>query len=79
MTITDERAREGMRVLAEEEIIAGETGAAGLGGLIELLEGIGGDERRTRFGIDEETNVLLLSTEGATDPDSYQTTVRSSN
>ena len=39
IAIPDERAREAMRALASEGIVAGETGAAGLAGLIELLTG----------------------------------------
>ena len=39
IAIPDERAREAMRALARAGIVAGETGAAGLAGLIELLTG----------------------------------------
>jgi diaminopropionate ammonia-lyase len=35
--IDDSAAEEGMRLLRDEGIIAGETGAAGMGALIELL------------------------------------------
>jgi diaminopropionate ammonia-lyase len=60
-----------MRDLATAGIVAGETGAAGLGGLNALLTGPGADERRSQLGITEATRVLLFSTEGATDPAAY--------
>ena len=44
LAIPDERAREAMRALAAVGITAGETGAAGLAGLIELLTGTGNAE-----------------------------------
>jgi diaminopropionate ammonia-lyase len=70
--IDDDRAREAMRSLAGVGIVAGETGAAGLGGLIELLAGPDAARSREFLGIDESTQVLLFVTEGATDPESYR-------
>lgn len=70
--IDDERAREGMRLLAGAGVEAGETGAAGLGGLIELLTGPEAATAREFLGIDESTSVLLFVTEGATDPGAYE-------
>jgi len=69
--IEDDWARRAMRLLASEGVVAGETGAAGLGGLMGLLHGE--EQRRARqlLGINEETRVLLFNSEGATDPDSY--------
>lgn len=69
--IDDERAREAMRLLGEAGIVAGETGAAGLAGLLELLLGPENAHYRKAFGINRTTRVLLLVTEGATDPKSY--------
>lgn len=69
IAIDDERAREGMRALAEVGVLSGETGAAGLGGLTELLEMPGA---RDRLGAGPSTSVLVLSTEGATDPAAYE-------
>jgi diaminopropionate ammonia-lyase len=48
LAIPDERAREAMRALARVGIVAGETGAAGLAGLIELLDG----DSRNRAALD---------------------------
>lgn len=71
IAIPDEAARRAMRDLAAAGVVAGETGAAGLGGLAALLDRPGGDEARARLGITAETNILLFSTEGATDPAAY--------
>lgn len=69
--ISDDRAREAMRALAGVGVVAGETGAAGLGGLIELLSGPETEQSRGTLDINESTRVLLVVTEGATDPESY--------
>jgi diaminopropionate ammonia-lyase len=69
--IDDDAARRAMRELAQAGIVAGESGAAGLAGLRELLTGPGGEQRRRLLGLNSSTRVLLLSTEGATDPDGY--------
>jgi diaminopropionate ammonia-lyase len=55
--------------MAESGIVSGETGAAGLAGLLELR---GGGKQDAMPNADEETRVLLISTEGATDPDAYR-------
>jgi diaminopropionate ammonia-lyase len=72
VTIDDGPAREAMRLAAESGIESGETGAAGLGGLLELMRA--GEEEKTRraLGVGEETRVLLFNCEGATDPDAYR-------
>jgi diaminopropionate ammonia-lyase len=63
VAIPDERARAAMRALAAEGVVSGETGAAALGGLRAAL-----DDLRERWN---PTSVLVLSTEGATDPHAY--------
>jgi diaminopropionate ammonia-lyase len=68
VAIEDDRTREAMRALAEAGIVSGETGAAGLGGLMALRSHPAADDA----GIDESSTVLLLSTEGATDPEAYR-------
>jgi diaminopropionate ammonia-lyase len=72
IAIPDERAREAMRALARIGIVAGETGAAGLAGLIELLTGAENSQHREALGINERSRALLLVTEGATDPAAYR-------
>ena len=71
IAISDERAREAMRLLGKCGVVAGETGAAGLAGLLELLTGPDRARHRATLHLDETTRVLILITEGATDPKSY--------
>ncbi len=72
VAVADERAREGMRALARVDVVSGETGAAGVACLLELLDDPGA---RERLGIDGTTTALVLSTEGATDPAAYEAIV----
>jgi diaminopropionate ammonia-lyase len=74
MTIPDPAAIEAMRIFArgshrDVPIVAGESGAAGLAGLIQAS---GNTEDRAALGLDERSNVLLLNTEGATAPALYR-------
>jgi diaminopropionate ammonia-lyase len=78
VAIEDEQARRAMRLLGEAGIVSGESGAAGLAGLLELMEGKDADQARRVLGLGGDSRVLLLSTEGATDPVGYQAIVRSS-
>lgn len=73
IAIEDEPARAGVRLLAEHGVVAGETGAAGLGAL--LLEP---DLDATGVGF-VPRHVLLLITEGATDPVSYAASLAASD
>jgi len=72
VAIDDDRARGAMRTLAASGIVAGETGAAGLGGLVAVT---GSEGLRARAGIEDSSRVLVLSTEGATDPAAYEAIV----
>jgi diaminopropionate ammonia-lyase len=76
VTVDDARALEAMRALAAEGIVSGETGASGAAGLIEALEGPHSDELRARLHITRETRALVISTEGATDPELYARVMR---
>ena len=60
-----------MRVLGEDGIEAGETGAAALAGLLEVLSG-GYADTVPGLSVGPDARVLLLCTEGATDPESYR-------
>lgn len=71
VAIEDERARQAMRLMADAGIVAGETGAAGIGGLLELLMGPDAAETRAMLGITPSSRILALCTEGATDPAAY--------
>ncbi len=61
-TATDEDAEEAMRLLYADGIISGESGAAGLAGL--LAHG-------REYGLSEDDDVLLFSTEGATGVENF--------
>lgn len=79
VSIADEPSLLGMRVLAsgmngDPPVIAGEAGAAGLGALLVALSD---DERRRALELDELSRVLLIGTEGATDPAGYEAIVGS--
>ena len=78
LAINDERAREAMRALAGIGVVAGETGAAGFAGLLELLTGPKSAQYRAMLALDQETRALVLITEGATDPASYRQIVETS-
>ena len=67
VAIDDERAGEAMRALARVGVVAGEAGAAALGALTELIRGEAGG-----LPVDRAARVLLLCTEGPTDPEAYE-------
>jgi threonine dehydratase len=76
ITIEDRHAEQAMRRLARPEgvdppIVAGESGAAGVGGLLALLEEPGLAPAKDFLGIGAGASVLVLNTEGATDPEGY--------
>jgi diaminopropionate ammonia-lyase len=64
IAVEDERARQAVRALAGEGIVAGECGAAGLAGLMTWRDAFGGDLAGKR--------ALVITTEGATDPEAYR-------
>ncbi len=80
LTIGDEQARDAMRVLsvgvgADRPLVAGESGAAGVGGLRALAADPAGWREA---GLDEGSRVLLFGSEGATDPEIYGSIVGAS-
>ena len=73
LTVTDDEAIATMRRLAagsdqDIPIVSGESGAAGLAGLVALCRDAAG---RESIGLGSDSRVLLLSTEGATAPSVY--------
>jgi diaminopropionate ammonia-lyase len=68
MAVPDEAAVACMRLLAEEGVVAGESGVAGLAGC--LLAAADPAARET-LGLGAASRILLFSTEGATDPELY--------
>ncbi len=74
MTVDDETAVEVMNLLArpfdhDPVVVAGESGGAGLAGLLVAARD---PEMRAAIGLDANSRVLLVITEGATDPDRYR-------
>ncbi len=78
VAIPDDAAKEAMKILARTGIVAGETGAASLGGLLGIVESSDGTNLRSRLHLDKRARVLILATEGATDPESWEKITRRS-
>ncbi len=74
MTVTDEQGIDAMRAFAypragDPAVVAGESGAAGLAGLMAAAQ----DQRSRRtIGLESSSQVLLFNTEGATAPAVYR-------
>jgi diaminopropionate ammonia-lyase len=76
LAIDDDASRAGMRALAAEGLVSGETGAAGAGALLTVTAGKGDGAAEEALGVGADSVVLLLSTEGATDPAAWEEVVR---
>lgn len=72
LAIPDDAAREAMRVLARAGVVAGETGAAGLGGVLSLAASDAWGRARRILKLDARSHVLVIVTEGATDPAAWE-------
>jgi len=68
MAIPDDAAVQAMRLLADHAVVSGESGAAGLAGLLLAADD---GAARAALRLDADSRVLLFSTEGATDPALY--------
>ena len=79
MTINDQSALEMMRILAKDAavspIVAGESAVAGLVGCVAAALD---PELRHHFQLNESSKILIIGSEGATDPDLYQSIVGTS-
>jgi diaminopropionate ammonia-lyase len=71
VAVPDARVPEAMRLLAADGIVAGETGAGGLAGMLALAQEPQMAQARDALGLGAASRVLLLCTEGATDPEAY--------
>ena len=74
IVVADEAATVAMRLLAagtggDITLISGESGAAGVAGLLATT---GNSAVRGALGLDRDSHVLVVSTEGATDPVLYE-------
>ena len=70
----------GMRMLgapvkSDPQVVSGESGAVGMGLLATLMESDEYKELREAIGLNENSVVLMFSTEGDTDPENYQAIV----
>ncbi|TCR65014.1 diaminopropionate ammonia-lyase [Bosea sp. BK604] len=72
MTIADTAAGDAMRLLATRGVVGGESGVAGLAGLIKAARD---PALRAALGLGSSSRVLCYGTEGATDPDVYRSIV----
>ncbi|MBR0653964.1 diaminopropionate ammonia-lyase [Plastoroseomonas arctica] len=68
MAIPDAAVAPCMKLLAAQGIVAGESGVAGLAGLLLAARDTFG---RAVLGLEPDSRVLLFGTEGATDPELY--------
>lgn len=73
LSISDDWAEEAMRVYAEEGLTVGETGAATLAAMLAVHARY--PELHEELGLTADSTVLLLITEGATDPANYRRVV----
>ena len=72
MAIPDDAAADTMRRLAQEGIVGGESGVAGLAG---FRVAAADPAMRQALGLDEKSHILVIGTEGDTDPDVYRAIV----
>lgn len=74
VTMPDAASTDGMRLLAEAPfgdtpIVAGESGVAGLAGILAIAAD---DAVRAKIGLGPDSRVLVIGSEGATDPAIYE-------
>jgi len=77
ITCPDDIARKGVRILGnpldgDNAIISGESGAVTTGMIYEILTNTVYRDLRDKLELNESSIILLFSTEGDTDPDSYR-------
>lgn len=73
-------AADGMRILAapvkgDAAVISGESGAAGFGCMVNILQDKALEEMKNKLKLDKNSNILCISTEGDTDAQNYQNVV----
>lgn len=77
VSITDSVAAQGMRILGnslpgDPKVISGESGAAGFGFVSEVLRRPDLSSLKKELGLNEESIILCISTEGDTDRENYR-------
>jgi len=81
MTVSDDYAEKAMRqyyhpIGNDPQIISGESGASGLAGLLALMENNDMAKYREEIGLNSKSSVLLINSEGDTDPDNFKKVVK---
>lgn len=76
-TLSEDVDAQGMARLArpigdDPKVVSGESGAAGFAYIYEILANKDLEKDREELGIDQNSRIIVLSTEGNTDPDNYQ-------
>lgn len=72
LAISDNYAEEAMRLYHKHGVVSGESGASGLAGLLALLHSEKLRGAKEQLGIDGKSRILLINTEGDTDPENYR-------
>jgi diaminopropionate ammonia-lyase len=72
ITVDDDEAAAAMRELASHGLAIGESGAAPLAALHALVDDPACAGLRETIGLKRDTRVVLIATEGPTDPESYR-------
>jgi diaminopropionate ammonia-lyase len=77
LAIDDSWACEAMRLLydplpRDRRVISGESGAGGLAGLLAVLRDNGLKDAKNELGINEKSTILVINTEGDTDPVNFE-------
>ena len=80
ISFPDYAAAKGMRILSsplpgDERIVSGESGASAFGCVMEILSNPALSSLRDQLGIDSQSRLLFISTEGATDRENYRAIV----
>ena len=76
ISASDEFAAFGMRVLgnpykSDKKIISGESGASSFGVILKILTDDRYEDERKKLNINEDSNLIFVSTEGDTDAKNY--------
>jgi diaminopropionate ammonia-lyase len=80
LSITDNYAEEAMHKLYyplenDPKIISGESGSSGMAGLLALLNDKNLAEYKEKLGFNKNSKVLIINTEGDTDPENFRRVV----
>jgi diaminopropionate ammonia-lyase len=84
ISVPDYITEEGMRILAkpvknDHRIVSGESGAVTTGLVVEMIMNGSYSDLRKALKIDDSSNILVISTEGDTDPDIYLKIINSTS